>query len=194
MTLGAKEKILNAAEALISVNGYHGTGTNAIIAEAGVSKGSFFYHFPDKASLLRALLPRYFEQAHWEPLQVALQEKAHPRDALLLYLDQLEDWQLRSGHAGGCLLGNLSLELSDSDDGLREVAMELFERWREALESMLLEVPTTMPVPQLSVLVIALIEGVTMTTRVARDPDRTRLEFEACRALLRQCIERPSIP
>lgn len=53
-----KEKLLDIAERSVLTKGFDATSIEEIVAEAGISKGGFFYHFPDKNTLARALLER----------------------------------------------------------------------------------------------------------------------------------------
>lgn len=56
------EAILDAAERLFAVAGYEAISTNVIAAEAHTSIGSLYQFFPNKESILRALVARYQEQ------------------------------------------------------------------------------------------------------------------------------------
>lgn len=53
---GARERIIDAAQALFAVNGYAATPTKAVADAAGVASGLVFYYFPSKQQLLEALL------------------------------------------------------------------------------------------------------------------------------------------
>ena len=54
--INAKEKILLSAEKLFARNGYESTSVNAIIEDAGVSKGAFYHHFTTKDDLISAII------------------------------------------------------------------------------------------------------------------------------------------
>lgn len=54
----AKTKILDAAERVILRVGPTGLSVDAVVREAGVSKGGFFHHFATKEALLVAVLER----------------------------------------------------------------------------------------------------------------------------------------
>ena len=62
--MSAREKILDAYEALLIEEGERATSLNAIAAKAGVSKGGLLYHFPDKTTLIDGLLARLEQLAH----------------------------------------------------------------------------------------------------------------------------------
>ena len=51
-----RQLLLDAAAKLVAERGYPGAAVNDVIAEAGVSKGSFYWHFKSKDDMLFALL------------------------------------------------------------------------------------------------------------------------------------------
>jgi AcrR family transcriptional regulator len=56
----SRQQILDAALKLFSHRGYGATSVRDIAEEAGLSKGNVYHHFPDKETIFRALLDRYF--------------------------------------------------------------------------------------------------------------------------------------
>jgi len=57
----SRNLILDTALKLFAHRGYGATSVRDIAAEAKLSKGNVYHHFPDKESVFRALLDRYFE-------------------------------------------------------------------------------------------------------------------------------------
>lgn len=57
----SKQHILDAALKLFSHKGYGATSVRDIAEAAGLSKGNVYHHFPDKETIFRALLDRYFQ-------------------------------------------------------------------------------------------------------------------------------------
>ena len=53
--------ILDTALKLFAHRGHGATSVRDIAEEAGLSKGNVYHHFPDKESIFRALLDRYFD-------------------------------------------------------------------------------------------------------------------------------------
>ena len=184
MVAKAKQKILCSAQALMLKHGYHGTGTNAIIADAGVSKGSFFYHFPDKPSLIKAALKQHFHEHFTLPFANAMQRHQHPRGVLIDFIDQLEYECNQKRFEGGCLLGNIALELTDTQHEVQRLVQDMFDQWRALLADLIQDYPMIIQHDQFITLYIAAIEGIIMTTRVHKDPQRTSAEFAACRTLV----------
>jgi AcrR family transcriptional regulator len=57
----SRAQILDTALKLFAHRGYGATSVRDIAEEAGLSKGNVYHHFPDKESIFRALLDRYFD-------------------------------------------------------------------------------------------------------------------------------------
>ena len=57
-----RERILAVAEAAVLAKGFAGTSIDEIIAEVGITKGGFFYHFKDKGELAKGMMLRYLAQ------------------------------------------------------------------------------------------------------------------------------------
>src|SRR6185369_15672740 len=56
----SRQQILDSALKLFSHRGYGATSVRDIAEDAGLSKGNVYHHFPDKETIFRALLDRYF--------------------------------------------------------------------------------------------------------------------------------------
>lgn len=57
-----REKILHTAQGLFSTHGYDATGVAQICADAGVSKGAFYHHFPSKHAVFMAILHAWLDK------------------------------------------------------------------------------------------------------------------------------------
>ena len=51
-----RESLLAAARALFAAQGFDGTGTEQIVADARVTRGALYHHFHDKTDLFRAVM------------------------------------------------------------------------------------------------------------------------------------------
>lgn len=54
-----RERILDAALNIFSAKGFHDTKLDEIVAEGGISKGSIYFHFPNKEKLFIALVDQF---------------------------------------------------------------------------------------------------------------------------------------
>ena len=57
-----RERILAVAESAVLAKGFSATSIEEIIAEVGITKSGFFYHFKDKGELAKGLLVRYLDR------------------------------------------------------------------------------------------------------------------------------------
>jgi AcrR family transcriptional regulator len=56
---GTREALLDAGVAVAEEHGLAGLSVNRVVAEAGVAKGTFYVHFPGRASFIDALHERF---------------------------------------------------------------------------------------------------------------------------------------
>ena len=56
-----RERLLEAAERAVLAKGFFATSIEELIAEVGITKSGFFYHFKDKNELARGLMRRYLD-------------------------------------------------------------------------------------------------------------------------------------
>src|ERR1700742_1209500 len=56
-----RARLIETGLVLAEELGLEGLSVNAVVAAAGVSKGSFFHHFPDRASYLVAMHRRFHD-------------------------------------------------------------------------------------------------------------------------------------
>lgn len=81
-------QILDVAEQMFITEGYNAATTNAIATGAGVSIGSLYQFFPDKAAILQALAMRYTQQLARQLEELNLQVVKHD---LTTYVDRMID-------------------------------------------------------------------------------------------------------
>jgi TetR/AcrR family transcriptional regulator, fatty acid metabolism regulator protein len=80
-----RDRILDAALNIFSSQGYHETKMDEIVKEAGTSKGSIYFHFPNKERLFIALVDQFadvLERRATDAIQHAPQGMARVQAAL----------------------------------------------------------------------------------------------------------------
>lgn len=70
-----QRRILEAATAEFSARGYEAASLNRILLKAGLSKGSFYYYFDDKADLAASVLAQLIDE-----LKPAFEQLGEPKD------------------------------------------------------------------------------------------------------------------
>jgi AcrR family transcriptional regulator len=58
----SREQLIAAAAKVFAARGYHGASVDAVVKEAGLSKGTFYWNFASKDELFLALLDERFDQ------------------------------------------------------------------------------------------------------------------------------------
>lgn len=125
--LPARERILLTAHDLFYADGIRATGIDRVIAASGVTKVTFYRHFPSKDDLVREFLDH--RHARWMAWFVdALGRRgAHGRagnaGALLLLADVMAEW-FADPVFRGCAFINSVAEVGGSVEGAAERARE----------------------------------------------------------------------
>jgi TetR/AcrR family transcriptional regulator, transcriptional repressor for nem operon len=174
-----REKILQAAEAIILQKGFSATSIEDIMAAAHITKGGFFYHFPGKNELARALVERYLEEDAklFDGLtQRAAELTEDPLQQWLLFLNLLAETManLEDLHPG-CLVASFTYESAQLDDDVKALIAEGLLRWRQFFRQQLeraaaaYAMDDAVSLDELADLLSSTIEGGIIVSRVFRD-------------------------
>jgi TetR/AcrR family transcriptional repressor of nem operon len=172
-----KEQILDAASRLIHVRGFNHTSVDEILKESGVGKGNFYYYFKSKEELGFAILERSLERISTELLDKSFSPDKNPWDQIDDFLDSQVDRARQRGCTGGCILGNLALELSDIHEEFRRRLSEAFSRLRTRMETTLTQAKTQgtlrseADIPRLAHFIVAGFEGAHMMGKLHKNVD-----------------------
>lgn len=139
MLLRTKEKIVETAAKLILVKGYNHTGLKEILDSAGVPKGSFYYYFKNKEDLALYLLNYYYDYSNQLMTTAFEEHQDQPLTAIRSFLDSFTKSFVKKGFTGGCGIGNMGQELSDTEELVRRRADELFTVLEKKIEKQLLK-------------------------------------------------------
>jgi len=97
----AASRILDAAYDLFSRYGVRAVGVDRIIAEAHVTKRTFYRHHPSKEELVLAFLEERWRRWTHGWLEAAVERLApDPRDRTLALFDALDEWFHRPDYEG----------------------------------------------------------------------------------------------
>jgi AcrR family transcriptional regulator len=164
-----RERLLDIAEEAILKKGFAATSIEEIIAEAGITKSGFFYHFKDKHDLSKALLLRFLEEDKAIMADVFARADALHEDplhsfliAMKLFADLMSD--LPSSHPG-CLVASYCYQEQQFSREVRELnrnsVLVWRARFRERLERIAERYPPRVPVDldALSDMATVIVEG-----------------------------------
>jgi TetR/AcrR family transcriptional regulator, transcriptional repressor for nem operon len=117
---GGREKLLDASFALIREKGYSATSVDELCAQAGVTKGAFFHHFPSKDALALAALDRWDEVSKARFQEAAYHKLRDPLDRVLAYLDFRKALLQEGVTQSSCLAGTMVQEAYETHIAIRD--------------------------------------------------------------------------
>jgi TetR/AcrR family transcriptional regulator, transcriptional repressor for nem operon len=194
-TSDAREKIVSAAQSLIELRGYSALGVAEICKTAGVPKGSFYYFFESKEALALTVLDEHWaeQQRDWTRI---LNSDAEPLERLRQLFEETEAGQRAGqtscGTVSGCLFGNLTLEMSNQTEPIRERLQEIFEAQVDMVESVVAEAArrgevTVTDAGEAARSVVAQLEGQVLFAKLYNSTSGLGVLWANCLALLGAC-------
>ncbi|MEU8790787.1 TetR/AcrR family transcriptional regulator [Streptomyces sp. NPDC048643] len=191
-TSDAREKILGAAQSLIELRGYSALGVAEICKAAGVPKGSFYYFFESKEALALAVIDEQWtgQKSAWTR---ALGGDEEPLIRLRRLFEETEATQLAGqqscGTVSGCMFGNLTLEMSNQTESVRERLQAIFEEQVGMVESVVSEAlarhdVTVTDSREAARAVVAQLEGQVLFAKLYNNTRRLGPLWSNCLALL----------
>lgn len=199
-----RERILDAAQRLVLVQGFGSTTVDAVLEATGASKGAFFHHFPTKADLGRALVRRY-ARADADLLDAAIGEAEATTDdpaAQMVELIRILERETEGilDNQPSCLFVSFIYENEFTDAETGAVVRESIELWRrrilEKLEKALAAVPDAphVDLPTLADHVFVTLEGAFLLGRATGDAGALRDQLGHVRHYVELLLRRPVTP
>lgn len=144
-----KIRILDVAEKAILEKGFDATSIEEIIAALNISKSGFFYHYPDKNALARALLQRYLDNENklFDDLFARAKElDDDPLHTLLIGLKMMAELldDLPNGHPG-CRVAAVCYQDRLFDPKVRDLNRDGLLSWRHRFRSMFEDIVAIYP-------------------------------------------------
>ncbi|MGH3252446.1 MAG: TetR/AcrR family transcriptional regulator [Trebonia sp.] len=161
-----RERIVETATELFYAQGLRAVSAEKIIAQVGITKVTFYRHFPSKEDLIVACLER---RAQWErdAIDQARQAGSDAPDTLQIIAQAIGAETCRPGFRG-CPFINAAAEYADPDHPVRR-AVDVHRRWfRQTLQDLLDE--TGMPNSALTADQLVMLRDGAMVSGYLSDP------------------------
>ncbi|MBL9094838.1 MAG: TetR/AcrR family transcriptional regulator [Planctomycetaceae bacterium] len=131
-----RERLVYAAVELVYLHGFQAVGVDQVIAEAGVSKTTFYNHFESRDELFVAAI-RLRDEWEMKSFDAALRQVApdDPQAKLLAIFDVLDLW-FTSPDFRGCQFINAAAEFPNPHDPVHAVAAEHKRRTRDGFRDL----------------------------------------------------------
>ncbi len=174
-TLSHKERLFRAGAKLFYENGFHGTTIDAVLAEAGVPKGSFYHHFGSKDAFGQAVLNRYMGYQGELVKKWVSRTDLSTADQVTGYYRDMSQIFVNSGFQTACLTGKFSTEVAATSDVFRPQLADQIHGWKKRLSGLLAagqergDIRRDRTADDLADSVLALIQGSFVLTLSTRD-------------------------
>ncbi|MGE0652816.1 MAG: TetR/AcrR family transcriptional regulator [Alphaproteobacteria bacterium] len=175
-----RERILDAAQALILARGFAGTSLDDILKATKLTKGAFFHHFRSKADLGSVLVHRFAERdmaafEEWSRRADALADD--PLQAAMVFLKLFEE-ELKGlpEPFPGCMLASYVYEREQFDADVLEYVAEVFRKWSNYFEARFEQVMKTrkpkvaVSARELAEMIVSILEGAFILSRAYNEP------------------------
>jgi AcrR family transcriptional regulator len=169
MGLDSREKMIRAAQELLSERGYAGTSFGDVIERSGAPRGSIYHHFPGgKQQLVTEAVQRY---AATVLAAIAKADEAGSSvDTVRVFVDWVRRGLRASDFRLGCAIAGVVLDATPSDVELLTLTSEAFRSWRVKLASAFRrDGATDAQARRLATFVVASVEGAMILARAERD-------------------------
>lgn len=130
--LATRSRIVSAAADLVFEHGVAGTSMDDVMASSGTSKSQIYHYFADKDALVEAVIEA--QTGRVRGTLAPYLDQADPIEGLRRWCAAVVDLQRSAGCIGGCPVGSLASELSDSSESARLLLEASFTRWQADLE------------------------------------------------------------
>jgi TetR/AcrR family transcriptional repressor of nem operon len=179
-----RENLVRVGMQMLHQGGYTATGIQDIVNAAEVPKGSFYNYFDSKEAFGQEVIDAFF-LGGLPRLQAMLTDPTKPPlERLRGYFDARIQGFRGTGYAKGCLLGNMSLEVADHSEPMRERLREHLNTWSGLLEACIAEaqqagaIANPLPAATLARFLLNSWEGALLRMRVEKS-DAPLNEFTA---------------
>ncbi|MDQ0795051.1 TetR/AcrR family transcriptional regulator [Streptomyces sp. B1I3] len=131
----ARDRLVTAAAGIFYTDGIHSVGVDRLIAAAGVTKATFYRHFPSKEDLVLAYL-RLRDEAIRAEIDRAAAAASDPRGQVASVMEWLAAEVCGPGFRG-CPFINAAAEYPEPDHPVRQLVAEHRAWFRETLAGLL---------------------------------------------------------
>jgi TetR/AcrR family transcriptional repressor of nem operon len=183
-----RKHVLYTAMQLINTKGYGSTSINDIINATGVKKGNLYFHFSSKEDLIYEMI----ETARDEYNRYIDSQTRGDNALEKVYssCDAIYRFHKKKNFVGGCLFGNMALELSDTNERFAQLIESIFEGWMETFKKLLEEAKRNKLINphcniySLTTHIVSSLEGAIMLSRVAKDNNPLLQTIDVLKRLL----------
>ncbi len=175
-----KEDIVQVGLDIVLSRGFNATGVEAILKQANIPKGSFYNFFSSKEEFGLEIIDKYVAE-RGKFLSTIFRDESLPlleriKKSFEILIENFEG----NDCFKGCLLGNLSLEMSDLSENVRQRLEQALQIWSGELSKLLLlaqkeeTIPSDMNIEMLAENLVSSFQGALLRSKVKKSPQPLR--------------------
>ncbi|PHM55873.1 MULTISPECIES: acrylate utilization transcriptional regulator AcuR [Xenorhabdus] len=137
--IDTKNALIHSGIEMLTERGYMTSDIEGILKKVGVPKGSFYYYFDSKESFGREVMAsyaRYFSNKLDNCLNNSL---LSPLNRIYAFYEDAKNGMAKYHFERGCLVGNLSQEVTTLPEGYRNILSNIMNDWQDKIEACLIE-------------------------------------------------------
>ncbi len=166
--------LIEAGLELVLKQGFNATGVEAVLKQAKIPKGSFYNFFSSKEEFGLELINAFSAQNAAATRESLEDGSLPPLERIRKSFERLIAIFEKRNHSGGCLIGNLSLEMAESSAPFRKRLEKALDGWAKKLSVLFLEaqkegdLPGDLDANMLAEHLVSSYEGALLLSRVKK--------------------------
>jgi AcrR family transcriptional regulator len=124
-----KERIVERSAELFRRQGFAGTGVKQIVAEASAPFGSLYHFFPGGKEQLGEETIRWSGAIYGQLIDAFFKPGGDPVAATRAFFAAAAQTLVETDYADACPIATVALEVSSTNEPMREACADVFESW-----------------------------------------------------------------
>jgi AcrR family transcriptional regulator len=139
MAAGTKDRIVERSAELFRRQGFAGTGVKQIVAEASAPFGSLYHFFPRGKEQLGEEVIRWSGGIYGQLIDAFFTPGADPVAATRNFFAAAAHTLRDSDYADACPIATVALEVSSTNEPMRQACADVFNGWVDSASERLVE-------------------------------------------------------
>jgi len=189
MAVGTRDRIVQTSAELFRRQGYTGTGVKQIVAEASAPFGSIYHFFPGGKEQLGAEVIRWSGAIYGELGPLFFTTDADPVKATRAFFAGAAQTLVETDYADACPIATVALEVSSTNEPMREACADVFNGWIDGLTALLTGYGLTRKRSRaLAISMLNALEGAFVLARALRSTEPLEVAGTAAAADMREAL------
>jgi AcrR family transcriptional regulator len=186
---GTKERIVQRSAELFRRQGFAGTGVKQIVAEASAPFGSLYHFFPGGKEQLGEEVIRWSGGIYGQLLDAFYEPGEDPVAATRNFFAAAAQTLSDSDYADACPIATVALEVSSTNEPMRQACADVFDGWVDGATERLTEAGLTRKRSrELAFSLIGALEGAFVLSRALRSTEPLEAAGASMTAEMREAV------